>query len=202
MTTDILPTVLTELGFESSALSLDGVDLGHGTFPADRPRLALASRLGQIRAITMEESQAAWIARRKTRQLRLEDGEAAIWRIGPMDQNFGKSMSSLCTPRPSNIRYVPLLSEPLEHAPSEEFVPAFVAGRVSGAEAPAESRTFLVSNNDRFVASGSTWKHRKKWQYFALVDPALASGDGWAPEVVLLEGDECLVPGSPARGGD
>ena len=73
----------------------------------------------------------------------------------------------------------------------EDFLPAFVAGRVSGRDLPDETLPFVVTANQIILASGMTWKRDANWFYYTLLQPKWVAGPEFSPQVALVVGAEC-----------
>lgn len=194
MTIDILPTVLSQLGVDVSEFDLNGIDLGAKSLPESRDRFghSYASGQTQMRLIAENRLDVAVPAAVNREQLKLDDEKRFLWGIGPLDQFRGRSLESVCAPQKASVRFRFSNAKPMPQAKPDQFVPAFVAGTVSGPQIPQESRPFVVSSNEVVVASGMTWYFRDNWRFFALIEPSWVKHEDWAPEIALVADGRCL----------
>ncbi len=193
MTIDILPTMLASMGVDVGALGLDGVDLAAHGAPENRPRVARSSALAALREIGDDEADVGGLTAEARRQLHLDDPDRSLWDIGPLGSSRGRNLTEVCEPVPSRIRFRYHKPRVLKQADPARMVPAYIGGAIAGRDAPAVSLPFVVSSNGRIAASGHTWERLGKWQFFALVDPALVRQPGWLPEIALLREGKCLM---------
>ena len=194
MTIDILPTVLSQLGVEITSLGLDGIDLGALPLPDARPRSANSSLQRKMRFISEDKLNVAGITAQNRDQLKLEAENTSMWGIGPFGHFRGQDVSAICAPWEASLRYHFSRTKSLPNTEPEMMVPAYIAGRVTGRDAPDKSTPFVISSNGVVAASGLTWKFKDNWQFFALVEPGLVKQADWSPEVALVVGGRCLTP--------
>lgn len=194
MTVDILPTILSQLGVDTSGLNLDGIDLGALPLAANRDRFANSYASGQLKMklISEDKLDVRGITADNREQLGLDGENSSLWDIGPFGDFRGHDLSVICTPEKSSLKYHLSETRPLPHAELDRTIPAYVAGTVSGPEIPQESSPFVISSNGLIAASGLTWNLRGKWLFFALVEPAWVKQANWAPEIALVVDGLCL----------
>jgi hypothetical protein len=192
MTIDILPTILSQLGVEVAGLGLDGIDLGMRPLPDKRPRFANSSVQRKLSLISEDKLPVAGIIAENRDHLKLESEKTAMWGIGPFGHYRGQDLSAVCAPEEASLRYRFSKTKLLSNTEPEMMLPAYIAGRVSGRDAPDESTPFVISSKGVIAASGLTWKRKDKWQFFALVEPGLVKQADWSPEVALVVDGRCL----------
>ena len=192
MTVDILPTMLTALGFAGDSLALDGVDLEAPASNLQRQRQASSYLDPELRVLNEADLDIDKIVHENRRHLKLDDPERALWEIGPYDSYRGQPLASVCEPSDESIR---VSIEGFSELPStrpENSLPAYVVGTFSGEAAGVESKPFLISSNGLLVASGHSWILNEQNIFFALVEPQYVKQKSWDPEVWLLKDGVCL----------
>ncbi len=191
MTIDILPTVLGSLGIEAHKLALDGIDFNAINGDSLRVRRANSYADPVLRELSEAQLDISAISQEGRRQLRLDVADAALWNIGPHDDLRGRPLDALCTRVEKRLRFRTRPSKALPNTHPEDFLPAFVAGRVSGRDLPDESLPFVVTANQKILASGMTWKRDANWFYYTLLQPKWVTGPEFSPQVALVVGAEC-----------
>lgn len=191
-TVDILPTILPLLGAAAGSYAMDGVDLSAGA-PIGRERKFKGSVQSEFRTLDLDLGDLRDSVRANRRQLRLDDSEAAIWHIGPLDPHRGEKLASICAEETAKIRFRFESSRRLPDSDPARFVDAHVAGAIYGRDAPERPVRFVITSQGKIVASGTTWKGHGIWRFFAMVKPEHVGAPDWQPEVALLDGERCLT---------
>lgn len=191
MTVDVLPTLLATLGFSSDAIKTDGIDLRAGVIPEHRTRYANSLKKRELKALDEADLDLSEMVTETRRQLKLDIPGSALWEIGPFDHLRGQNMNVLCDKVPAEFRIGYSGFNPLPNTDPETTVQAYVVGTFSGDTLSSASKPFLLTSNDRIVASGDTWALNKDPLFFALVEPKYVKQPDWNPKAWLVSGDRC-----------
>jgi len=191
MTVDILPTLLTALGFSDEQLELSGIDLGAAPLPEARPRLASSFLQRELRIIDETTLDISPLVSDNRRQLKLDQAQGALWEIGPYDEFRGQQINTICEESPAKIRFRIQEFHELPNTRPQDRLGAYVGGIIFGQDTPADSQAFLITSNGIIVASGYTWKLKNRPQFFALVEPKFVKQADWAPRIWLIDGGKC-----------
>jgi hypothetical protein len=191
MTIDIVPTLLSTLGFEQVNASFDGADIGEAELPQARERPVLSYELREFKTFSEPELNVDALVRENREQLALDDPEKALWGIGPYGEYRGLSLDSLCRQQSTGIRISPSAVNPLADTTGEEYLPAFVSGTFHGELENGSPLQFVISQDDTIVASGETWEFSGIHHFFALVSPDFIPAQGWSPSAWIVRGDSC-----------
>ncbi len=192
MSIDVLPTLLAATGFSSESLALDGIDLRSAVVAKHRPRYANSYLQRKLQVLDETRLKIHALVMESRAQLKLDEPAHALWEIGPFDATRGKPLSKVCKRAMADVKVHFSAFHALPGTREEDTVHAYVAGYFGGADAPADSQPFLISNKGVIVASGYTWAFNDQPQFFALVEPKYVKQPGWSPRVWLLRGHECL----------
>jgi len=192
MTIDILPTLITSLGFSNELLQFDGIDLDSSQASLPRQRKANSHLARELRVIEESELDIGALVIENRAQLKLDDPARALWNIGPYDDFRGQSMDLVCEKTASDIRVHYEKFTPLPNTDPQETIQAYVVGSFISKTIRNDSKPFLITNNDLIVASGMTWELNGQASFFALVEPALLKQENWNPNAWLLDGALCL----------
>jgi hypothetical protein len=191
MTIDIVPTLLSKLGFEQVDAPFDGANIDTAELPRERERPVLSYELREFKTFSQSELDVDALVRENREQLALDDPEKALWGIGPYSEYRGLPLDSLCKQRSPGIRISPSAVNPLADTAGEEYLPAFVSGMFRGELASGSPLPFVISQDDTIVASGQTWEFRDVHHFFALVSPDFIPAQGWSPSAWIVHGDSC-----------
>ena len=191
MTIDIVPTVLSTLGFEQVNAPFDGADIGTTELPQVRERPVLSYELREFKSFSEPELEVDALVRENREQLALDVPEKALWGIGPYGEYRGLPLDSLCKQRSPGILISPSAENPLANTAGEEYLPAFVSGMFRGDLASGSPLPFVISQDDTIVASGQTWEFRDVHHFFALVSPDFIPAQGWSPSAWIVHDDSC-----------
>lgn len=191
MTIDILPTVLEAIGFSTDTIELDGADLQRLKEGSPRERFFIPRSKYEFRLLDDAESDFTALVAENRAHLKLDRAESGMWEIGPYDHLRGQSLEVICnkTVADFNIGYDGF--QALPNTDPTESLPAFVVGVFQNNPAANESRPFLITSNNRLVASGHTWVFRGNSVFFALVEPHFVKQEDWQPKAWLLQDQQC-----------
>jgi hypothetical protein len=192
MTIDILPTLITSLGFSNEILQFDGIDLGTSQPTPPRQRKANSHLARKLRVIEESELDISALVTENRTQLKLDDPAKALWNIGPNDDFRGQSMDLVCEKTASDIRVHYEKFTPLPNSDPRETIQAYVVGSFIDKPITGKSEQFLITNNDLIVASGATWMLNGQPNFFALVEPDYVGASRWQPKAWLLEDGLCF----------
>ncbi|MCW8925530.1 MAG: sulfatase-like hydrolase/transferase [Xanthomonadales bacterium] len=191
MTVDILPTLLATLGFSSDAIKTDGIDLHSGTIPEQRTRFANSLQQRELKPLVEADLDLSELVAETRRQLKLDVPGSELWEIGPYDHLRGQTMDVLCDKTDASFRISFDEFKPLPNTDPAKAVQAYVVGTFSGDSLSNASTPFLITSNDRIVASGHTWTWNTNPIFFALVEPEYVKQTGWKPKAWLVSGNQC-----------
>ena len=192
MTIDILPTLLTALGFSIKSLNLDGLDLQSPAINKKRQRRANSHLDRDLKNLDEIDLGIGKLISENRRHLNLNNPENALWEIGPYDNLRGRDMDEVCEKTPADINVYYGKLSPLPNTNPEDSLQAYVVGTFTGEAATRDSKPFLITSNNIIVASGHTWVLDEFPKFFALVEPKYVRQQDWEPKAWLLNGQQCL----------
>jgi hypothetical protein len=192
MTIDILPTVLSALGFSNESMGMDGIDLGSPVASKLRQRRANSHLEHELKELDEADLDIGSLVVENRIQLKLDDPERALWEIGPYDNFRGQAMEMVCEKSPADIKVYFGDFTALPNTSPQDTVQAYVVGTFTGGAAVKDSKPFLITSNGLIVASGNTWVLDKYPKFFALVEPKYVKQKDWKPKAWLLVGRQCL----------
>ena len=191
MTIDLLPTLLTSLGFDTRQIEIDGIDLAGGGLAEQRQRYAKSHLRDEAQLLDENSLQLRELVTLNRQQLKLADPDDALWNIGPYDDHRGQPLSSVCGEIIRDINVHLDGPSKLPRTLPENAVNLFVAGTFSGNSVDAAQLPFIISDQETIVASGTSWAFNDKPLFFALVEPALLNNNDWSPEVWQVKNGQC-----------
>lgn len=191
-TVDILPTLVTTLGIPTGSFAFDGIDLQSVQANQPRQRLVSSYLARELKVINETSLDLQPLVQQNRAQLKLDDPQKRLWDIGPFDEYRGQDMSVVCEPVSADVQFNFDGFKPLPNSNPDTTIKAFVSGHFSGKDVEDKSTPFLITSNNKIVASGNTWEFNDMWLFFALVEPVYVRQAHWAPSVWLLNGNQCL----------
>lgn len=191
-TIDIVPTLMSVLGFASAQLETDGVVLGPESPAIHRKRFIISRSETELKELDESNLDISALVAASISQLNLASPQGALWEIGPYDKFRGQSIRGVCERVSKKTRVSFDAFRAIENASKEQIVPAFVSGKFTGAKVPLDSMPFLITSREVIVGSGFTWAFNERARFFAMVEPKYVRQENWSPKAWLVAGSECM----------
>jgi hypothetical protein len=192
MTIDIVPTMLSTLGFTSEEFKTDGIDLTQSDARVARDRYSNSYLTRELQRLDEAELDLGPLVEKNRKQLKLGASGDQLWNIGPFDDARGVHVGKICQSLNAGLTINIEGFSKLPGDANSQSIPAFIAGSIQGHETTSTSVPFIISNNDLVVASGHTWEFNGGPLFFALVEPRLVKQSAWRPKVWLVKEGECF----------
>jgi len=191
-TIDIVPTITATLGMATDSFAFNGLDLRSAIAAEPRQRFVSSYLNRELKVVNEASLNLAPLVEQNHAHLKLDDPQKRFWDIGPFDEYRGQHMTAVCEPVSADVNFALDGFTPLPNSNPDTTIKAFVSGHFAGKDVADQSNSFLITSNDKIVASGDTWKFNDHWLFFALVEPEYVKQADWAPKIWLLRGTQCL----------